>query len=203
VLAPFLKSLHETDASFSAAMGLVLRPARNRLDMMPPVLKERVRQKTRWRAGLRCLVVCYCFVWAVFLPSWFAVVRHAQAAAVCLVAWQAAQPDVECFSAAAGSAAFQREVWGTAGVSALLEEIFRNMPATTVLTQMKAERGVFSFSGLAPDAATVLALHRALASSGFFADVLLDFIGQGLANEVQQDAHEEGQRFSMRCAVKQ
>ena len=194
-LAPYLKSLSQTDAPFSTAIGLVLRPGSGRIDMTPPVLKERVRQRARWRVGLRCFVVCYCLVWLVFLSSWLGAVRHARAAAAYRAAWQQAQPGVERFRARAGRAAFARDAWGPAGVSALLDEIFGNMPAGTVLTRMRAERGVFSFSGLAPDAATVLELHGALSTSAFFSQVLLEFVGR--------DGREDMQKFSMRCVVKE
>ena len=193
-LAPYLKSLSETDATFSTAIGLVLRPGNARIDMMPALLRQRVSRVIAWQKGLRCFVAIYCFVWLVFFSSWLGVVRHAQATAAYRAAWQQAQPDVERFRARAGRAAFAREAWGPAGVSVLLDEIFGNVPDGTVLTRIRAERGVFSFSGLAPDAATVLALRGALASSARFADVLLDFVGR--------EAGEERQRFSMRCVVK-
>ncbi len=193
-LAPFLKSLHTADASFSFGIGLVLRPGSGRIDMMPPLLKQRVRQRVRWRAGLRCFLVCYCLVWSVFLSSWLGVVRHAQAAAVYRQAWQRLAPDVGRFRERARRAAFEREAWGSAGVLAGLDEIFADMPVGVDLIQLKAERGVFTFSGQAPDAATVLKLRRALSACAFFSDVLLDFVGR--------DAHGDRQRFSMRCAMK-
>ncbi len=209
-LAPFLKSLHEEkmrgaigvpspqackrDVAFSSAIGLVLRSGNGRIDMMPPLLKQRIRRKIAWQGGLRCFVVCYCLIWAVFFSLWLGIVRHAQAKAVYQDIWLQAQPDVERFRAWAGRTAFWRDVWGPAGVSGILDEIFRNMPAGTVLTRMGAEQGVFSFSGLAPDAPTVLKLHGALSSSALFSDVLLDFVGQ--------EARENMQKFSMRCAVK-
>ncbi len=210
-LAPFLKSLHEEkargaidvrslqpyegDAAFSCVLGLVLRPGNGRIDMMPFLLKQQVRRKIAWQRGLRSFVVCYCLVWAVFLSSWLGVVRNAQTTAAYRDVGRQAQPDVERFRAWAGRTAFQRAVWGSAGVSGVLEEIFKSMPAGTVLTRMGAQRGVFSFSGLAPDAKTVLKLRGALSSSALFSDVLLDFVGQ--------DAQEHMQKFSMRCVLKE
>jgi len=193
-LAPYLKSLHESDVSFSRVLGLGLHPAGRRIDMMPLRVKERVRQRVRWRAGFRCFVAGYCLLWSVFLFSWSATVRHARAAASYRDMWQQALPDVERFTVRAVRAAFARGAWGPAGMAILLEEIFADMPAGTVLTRVRAERGVILLSGSAPDAAAVLGLRRALAGSPLFSQVVLEFLGR--------EAQRETQTFRLRCTVK-
>jgi len=186
---------HPTDTSYTSVTGLVLRPGGNPIDMMPSFLKQRVRRRISWQTGLRCFVVCYCMTWSVFLTCWRTVVRNTQATIAYDDAWQKAQPDVRAFQAWAGLRAFQRGAWGAAGMSGVLDEVFGNIPEGVVLTEMRAERGVCSFSGLSPDGRAVLGLRKALASSPLFSDVFLDFIGQ--------DAQKNTQRFSMRCRVKE